>query len=87
MGIEKFIARRGTPQVLWSDNGTNLTGAENELSACFKALNQRKIASKMSQKGISGTSTLHLPLIMVLRGNAWYGVSNGHSTLFTVTAD
>ena len=52
MGIERFIARRGTPQVLWSDNGTNFTGAEKELSACFKALNQRAIASKMSQKGI-----------------------------------
>ena len=52
MGIERFIARRGKPQVLWSDNGTNFTGAEKELSACFKALNQRTIASKMSQKGI-----------------------------------
>ncbi|XP_075243888.1 uncharacterized protein LOC142338139 [Convolutriloba macropyga] len=52
MGIERFIARRGTPQVLWSGNGTNFTGAVKELSACFKALNQRAIASKMSQKGI-----------------------------------
>ena len=51
MGIERFTARRGTPQVLWSDNGTNFTGAEKELSSCFKALNQRTIASKMSQKG------------------------------------
>ena len=23
MGIERFIARRGTPSVIWSDNGTN----------------------------------------------------------------
>ena len=51
MGIERFIARRGTPQVLWSDNGTNFTGAEKELSDGFKALNQQAIASKMSQKG------------------------------------
>ena len=49
MGIESFIARRGTPQVLWSDNGTNFTGA---LSVFFKALNQRAIASKMAQKSI-----------------------------------
>ena len=52
MGIKRFIARRGTPQVLWAENETNFTGAEKELSACFKALNQRTIASKLSQKGI-----------------------------------
>ena len=52
MGIERFIARRGTPQVLWAENETNFTGAEKELSACFRALNQRTIASKLSQKGI-----------------------------------
>ena len=52
MGIERFIARRGTPQILWSDNGTNFTGAEKEFSACFKALNQQTIASEMSQKNI-----------------------------------
>ena len=39
-------------QILWSDNRTNFTGAEKELSACSKALNQTTIAIKMSQKGI-----------------------------------
>ena len=71
MGIERFIARRGTPQFLWSDNGTNFAGAEKELSACFEALNQRTIASKMSQKGIKWFLTLHLPLILMMHGNAW----------------
>ena len=52
MGIERFIARRGTPQVLWSDNGTKFTGAEKKFSVCFKASNQRMIASKMSKKSI-----------------------------------
>ena len=28
MSIECFISRRGTPSIIWSDNGTNFIGAE-----------------------------------------------------------
>ena len=33
MGIERFIARRGTPSMIWLDNGKNFVGAEKELIA------------------------------------------------------
>ena len=39
MCIEQFIARRGTPSAIWSDNGTNFVGAQKELLACIKSWN------------------------------------------------
>ena len=30
-GVERFVSRRGTPAMIWSDDGTNFIGAEKEL--------------------------------------------------------
>ena len=31
IGVERFVSCRGTPAIIWSDNGTNFVGAEKEL--------------------------------------------------------
>ena len=51
MGVERFIARRGTPTAIMSDNGTNFVGSQKELLACVESWN--KLASAVFvQKGI-----------------------------------
>ena len=39
MGVERFIARRGTPSKIWFDNGTNFVDVEKELLLCTRAWN------------------------------------------------
>ena len=36
--LRRFIARRGIPRTICSDNGTNFQGAANELHAIYKIL-------------------------------------------------
>ena len=55
MGIERFIARRGMPLVICSDNSTNFgqhREAEKELYICLLSLDKQQIASKMAQKKV-----------------------------------
>ena len=40
MCVERFIARRGTPTTIMSDNGTNFVGAQKELLACVESWNK-----------------------------------------------
>jgi hypothetical protein len=43
MPLRCFVSRRGIPSEIYSDNGTNLRGAERELGDNFKQLDQDKI--------------------------------------------
>ena len=52
MGIERFAARRGTPSVLWSDNGTNFITSDKELLQNVKNWNQQVLAESLVKKGI-----------------------------------
>ena len=51
MVIERFVSRRGTPSIIWSDNGTNLVGAEKELLLCIKNWNA-EVPLSLVRKGL-----------------------------------
>ena len=50
--LSRFIARRGQPSVIFSDNGTNLVGAEKELRSMLKSLEQERIDSTLAPQHI-----------------------------------
>ncbi|KAK3106560.1 hypothetical protein FSP39_022546 [Pinctada imbricata] len=50
--IRKFIARRGKPKFMRSDNGTNLIGAEREMRESIQEWNTDHIQGHMRQLGI-----------------------------------
>lgn len=54
--LRRFIARRGKPEHIHSDNGTNFIGAKNELHALYKMLHAKKdeqhIAHTLARDGI-----------------------------------
>ena len=52
MGVERFVSRRGTPAIIWSDNGTNFVGAEKELREIIEKWNTTNIAVELAHKGI-----------------------------------
>ena len=51
--LRRFISRRGTPEMIRSDNGTNFVGGERELREALETWNQQKINNDLCQKGIS----------------------------------
>ncbi|XP_043219625.1 uncharacterized protein LOC122380499 isoform X1 [Amphibalanus amphitrite] len=52
MAFRRFVARRGRPRVVWSDNGSNLVAGEKELKVCLDEWNQEKIVDELSQRQI-----------------------------------
>ena len=46
--LRRFVARRGKPSVMWSDNGSNFVGAAGELRELFRLL-----SDSVTQQAIS----------------------------------
>ena len=52
MGVERLVSRRGTPAIIWSDNGTNFVGSEKELRENIGKWNTINIAVELAHKAI-----------------------------------
>ncbi|XP_015123394.1 uncharacterized protein LOC107045592 [Diachasma alloeum] len=55
--LKRFIARRGKPLHLYSDNGSNFIGAHNEIQKLYALLqsetNNEMVQKKLSEQGIT----------------------------------
>ncbi len=51
--LERFIARRGEPKEIWSDNGTNFVGAVAEMKRSIQQWNQTQIHQHLLQHEIA----------------------------------
>ncbi|UYV84331.1 hypothetical protein LAZ67_X001873 [Cordylochernes scorpioides] len=52
MAIRRMICRRGLPLEIFSDNGTNLRGADKELQQALDDYDQEALTENMNSKGI-----------------------------------
>ena len=50
--LQRFISRRGRPETITCDNGSNLVGAERELRGAIKEWNQQNIDDFLTQRDI-----------------------------------
>ena len=53
LALRRFISRTGHPRNIFSDNGTNFTGAQRELAKSLKSLDQDKIEVELTHQKIN----------------------------------
>ena len=51
--LRGFISRRGYPKNIFSDNGTNFTGAQRELAKSLKCLDQDRTKKELTTQKIN----------------------------------
>ena len=53
LALKRFIARRGQPKVMYSDNGSNFRGAEKELGDLFSKIDFDKVSKTPTNYNIN----------------------------------
>ena len=67
--LRRFIARRGYPSLLWSDHGSNFTGANREMKELIDCLKNKRTRKKYQNSALSITlngSSLHSTLLILV---------------------
>ena len=67
-GFLRFISRRGRPSKIWSDNGTNLVGAQSELSRGLRQLDRKSVIAAARQKMVEWSFN---PPLASHQGGVW----------------
>lgn len=52
LALRRFIARRGKPKEMYSDNGTNFVGANRELKEALASIDNDKVHDSLAERGI-----------------------------------
>uniref|UniRef100_A0A1B0GIT4 Integrase catalytic domain-containing protein n=2 Tax=Lutzomyia longipalpis TaxID=7200 RepID=A0A1B0GIT4_LUTLO len=68
MALRRFISKRGPPTRIFSDNGTNLKGAEKVLKIELENFDQERVNSYLANQGITWT---FIPPGAPHMGGAW----------------
>ena len=53
LALKRFIARRGQPKVVYSDNGSNFRGGEKELGDLFSKVDFNKVSKTLINYSIN----------------------------------
>ena len=51
MALHRFLARRGSVQSIWSDNGANFVAPNNELLKALKEIDHLKVKNYLQGNG------------------------------------
>ncbi|XP_053968657.1 uncharacterized protein LOC128870083 [Anastrepha ludens] len=68
LAVRNFMARRGSPLEIWSDNGTNFKGAERELKSAFTLVDQNRLTITFTS---AATNWHFIPPASPHMGGAW----------------
>ena len=70
-GLKRFVARRGLPSTIFSDNGSNFIGARNELNALQDLLSTNKESSLSAYAATRGVEWVTIPPRAPHFGGLW----------------